>query len=198
MPLSESEIFKEFDRLAMTQIGFPNDFKALFFVGTSAKYITPHMVVTAFQEDFSSLTKKREKIIENFSRIEFLVDELIKIHVIGINHHRDAEFYSLYDKMGLGTKVKLLKEWKVLDNTLFSIFQKLIAVRNKVAHDVTLHDAIYNDVRIFSDRDEKEWNNFRADLQNMWGSLREIYRTYQQKEDWDLLLSQIELWQSSQ
>jgi len=196
---TDAEIFKEFERLTLNGIGFPQDFRILFLVGNSAKYITQHSAMTAFDDNISHmLPKKREKIIEVFSRIEFLVDELIKIHVIGINHHRETEFYSLYDRMGIGTKVKLLNGWKVIDGQFRSMLQNLISVRNSVAHDVSLHETTYNNEHIFTAIDHTEFDNFRADLQNAWALLREIYREKQEKEDWDLLLTEIDAWQISQ
>lgn len=196
---NDEQIFQEFERLASTQIGFPQDFHILFLVGNSAKYITQHSALTAFEDNIATpLPKRREKIIEVFSRIEFLVDELIKIYVIGINHHRETEFYSLYDKMGIGSKIRLLNEWGLIDGTFRATLQNLISVRNSVAHDVSLHETTYNDEHIFTARDVTQFDNFRADLQNAWAVLREIYREKQEQEDWDLLLDQIEAWQLSQ
>jgi len=198
-PRTDEEIFKEFERLSMTQIGFPQDFHILFLVGNSAKYITQHSALTAFEDNIAvPLPRKREKIIEVFSRVEFLVDELIKIHVIGINHPKESDFYSLYDKMGIGSKIRLLNEWGLIDGVFRASLQNLISVRNSVAHDVSLHETTYNGEHIFTARDGTQFNNFRADLQNAWATLREIYREKQDQEDWDLLIDQIDSWQLSE
>jgi len=100
--------------------------------------------------------------------------------------------------MGIGNKVRLLNEWEVIDGTLRAILQNLISVRNSVAHDVSLHETTYNNEHIFTAIDHTEFDNFRADLQNAWALLREIYREKQEKENWDLLLTQIDAWQIGQ
>jgi len=177
---NNEKIFQKFEELTKNQIGFPQDFRILFLVGNSAKYITQHSAMTAFEDNISEyLPKNRDKIISVFSRIEFLVDELIKIHIIGINHPHEPEFYSIYDRMGISRKIRLLNEWGVIDGNVRSVLQDLISVRNSIAHDVSLHEATYHNEHIFTARDHTEFDNFRADLQNAWKLLREIYREKQ-------------------
>jgi len=198
-PRSDAEIFTEFDRLVRTQVGLPPHFRALFLVGNSAKYITQHSAMTAFDENPTQhLLKKRDSIIEVFSRIEFLIDELIKIHVIGINHHRESEFFNLFEGMGIGRKIGILFDWDLITKELRDNVRKLLGVRNAVAHDVSLHDAIYNNEHILTAFNTEGWDKFKVDLQNAWGELREAYRVQQNNEDWDLLIAQIEAWQNSQ
>ena len=181
---TEAEIFQELKTAVTSQTGLPPNFRVLFLVGNTQMYVTQYSAMTAFGSSISDhLTKKRDRIIEVFTRIEFLVDELMRIHLIGINSPKDKEINDILDGMAIGRKLQFLKKWKLLSKDLQERLKDLIAVRNGVAHDVSLHNVFYKEKRIFAVIDNTFFNQFKEDLESTWNELLEVYRQIQNSQD---------------
>jgi len=170
----------------------PSYFRILFIVGQNQMYMTANSANIVFSTNISeSLTEHRERILEPFTRIEFLVDELIRIHLIGINSPKDKEINQILDGIGIARKFQYLYQWKIISNNHNKRLQNLIKVRNGVAHDVSLSNVLYKKKKIFQLGDKSNFNNFKTELENAWKELIEVYRKVQNSLDWDLFIDQI-------
>lgn len=132
-------------------------------------------------ELFSNLEEiDRGKILDIFSKIEFLVNEMIQTKVIGYDVDRSYLLDSILENISFSTKLSLLKEWGLFEGYEDRIFYKIKAimnVRNRLAHQWSPTESEYKKrplIQVFSD--------FKKDLKKCWIDLIEIYSKEQDQK----------------
>ena len=190
-----SEIFE----LIRNGKGFPANLRLYLVSENQQLFINKGNVHRAFYSNVSAthLAEKREPIIEIFSRFEFVIDEIIRLHVIGFRSTKEKNLLDLMDVLGAMRKVEFLYKWKLIPNNLKNSLKELFKVRNGVAHDIGLYSVLYKKAPVFKLVDKTNFNNFKTDLEKAWKKLQDIYINEEKKIDWDLFITELRAFQNS-
>jgi uncharacterized protein YutE (UPF0331/DUF86 family) len=125
------------------------------------------------QEDFGTINPghlKRGDILDSFSKIELIVNEIIEAKVLGENGQKQ-EFSDITNKIDLSQKIHLLKSWELIGEKTFSLLHKVRKVRNILAHSWHIKNAIYETDKTL----ETNFPKFQSDLKLIWKRLINVY-----------------------
>ena len=117
------------------------------------EFIKPHGIITHLSPD-------RESILDIFSKIEFIVNEILLNAIEPKNKKRQDE---MLDFLDLFTKIKLLSNWSLVDKRIKEKLFCLKEVRNGFAHNWSERDVEYKSQGI-----ENNFEDFRRDLLEIW------------------------------
>lgn len=120
----------------------------------------------------------RGNILDFFSKLEVLVNEIVQANILGLFSPKVREFDQVLSKVDFVDKVDLLVKWKVINNNLKKKIDDLRKVRNYYAHSWSESDTIPSYKKDdkgnpISLRDNIE--NFRKDSRVVMLGLIEIY-----------------------
>ena len=124
---------------------------------------------------FDHLQKDRGKILDAFAKFEFLIDELIRLKVMGYAAYENALVVDLIEKINLNNCISLLKKWRVIDNELGKKLCSLLEVRNQLAHVFSQSETRYKGQILMSYSVKDAFSVFIKDLQDAWKDLTDIY-----------------------
>lgn len=137
-------------------------------------FIKPHGIIT-------HLGLERGRILEIFSKIEFIINELIFAF---IKPEKKGKYLDeILNYLDLFTKIKLLKQWSIIDNKLFGKLMAVKEVRNGMAHIWSSWDIKYRSMPI-----GQNFFQFRDDLLYVWKEL--IVRNQENQPNVDDLIKQ--------
>jgi hypothetical protein len=174
-----------------------------------------------FSEDYivRVLPLDRGKILEWFSKLELVINELIQLQLLGFNSEHAEELDILLGRLNIWSKAGLLKKWNIIDNDLFDKLMKINQVRNKFAHVWDEKEVMYwtqytkesikeSPFRLLFEDIEKEFeseeeitvktsirtlfNDFKQDFEDVWKGLIVLYKMEQEKFDLDALIKQVQ------
>lgn len=128
------------------------------------QFIKPHGIITHLGLD-------RGDILDVFSKIEFIVNELISIH---IQPQDVGAFNEVLNYISFFIKIKLLNNWGIFDNKLTEKIMRIKEVRNGFAHNWSDSEIKYKSKPI---RDN--FFNFREDLLSIWKNLINVQQKNQ-------------------
>lgn len=172
------------------------------FLITDENYITMHgkkISITYIQNTDIFMAEylkcNRGSILDIFSKIEFLVNEIIILKVLGFKLEGDVYDKSLMlddilENIDLFSRAKILKEWKLIGNKLFDLFIKTKQIRNKFAHTWDINEIDYYGKEI-----KKNFPKFKEDISNVCSQLLEIYKSLQDKMDFEIIINKIKSFQ---
>lgn len=132
------------------------------------QFIKPHGAI-------KDLCLERGEILEIFSKIEFITNEIIINH---INPQEVEKFEEVLNYMDFFIKVKLLNEWGVINNKLKEKIICVKDVRNGFAHVWSEEEVKYKNKGI-----EENFVNFKQDLLYIWESLIKLNQDNQPNVD---------------
>jgi len=138
-------------------------------------FIKPHGIIT-------HLGLERGRILEIFSKIEFIINELI-FAFIKPEREKGKNLDEILNCLDLFTKIKLLKQWSIIDNKLFGKLMAVKEVRNGMAHIWSNWDIKYRSRSI-----EQNFFQFRDDLLYVWKEL--VVRNQENQPNIDDLIKQ--------
>jgi len=124
----------------------------------------------------------RGDILEAFSKIEFLINEIIIVYIRGFNS-MDEVLDDLLENIDLFTKTKILNKWERIDNQTKEKILKCREVRNGFAHKWSVEEIRYKDNPL-----KIVFPNFQQDLINVWKALILAYQKQLSSLDLDKLL----------
>jgi len=185
-------------KLVMNGKGLPSDLRLYLITGNNQIYINKGHAMRVFSSEITDkLTEKRERILEPFTKIEFIIDELIRLHIIGFRSTKEKDFLNLIDFLGTSRKIGLLYKWEIFSKNLKNLLDDLIKVRNGVAHDISLAEVEYKKEPVFKLVDKENFETFKKDLKSAWSELTKTYVKEEEKIDWDQLITELEAYQRS-
>lgn len=129
-------------------------------------------------EVVGSLKCERGDILDLFSKMEFLVNELIILEMLGAG---SAEAYRMDDvlaQIDFFGRLRLLRKWGVLDGRLVESLNQAKQVRNGFAHSWGVEEVLYKEKPV-----EENFGAFKKDMKEAWGGLVEVYKEKQKKYD---------------
>jgi len=141
-------------------------------------FIKPHGIIT-------HLGLERGRILEIFSKIEFIINEL-NFAFIKPEREKSEYFDEILNCLDLFTKIKLLKQWSIIDKKLFGKLMAVKEVRNGMAHNWSSWDIKYRSVPI-----GQNFFQFRDDLLYVWKEL--VIRNQENQSNIDDLIKQLKI-----
>lgn len=131
----------------------------------------------------SKLRVKRAEILDFFSKLEFLVKEMISARILGLFSANAYEFDEMLQKITFSGCIDLLFKWRIIDSHLKRKLEKLANVRNQLAHS-------WNERHVFYKQDSKKrpipltenLEEFKTDAQEVWIGLINIHMRAEVKD----------------
>lgn len=133
----------------------------------------------------------RGSILDIFSKIEFLVNEIIILKVLGFKLEGEVYDKSLMlddvlDNIDLSSRVKILNKWQLINNNLKELLMQTRKIRNGFAHVWDIDDIDYHKKKI-----KENFPKFKEDISNICSKLLDIYKSLQDKIDFETLINRI-------
>ena len=128
------------------------------------------------------LNKNRTSLLEAFSKIGFLFDELIRLRIVGyVNDSSSKELLYLLNLIPINRKIRTFLDWKVFNPKFTKHMSRLFEVRNDVMHCVSLNEVNYSPGKRMSVGTIAGFNKFKKDMERSWFELIQIYKLQQKR-----------------
>jgi hypothetical protein len=171
----KEEISELFDYLKSSRIrNFPKNLR-LFLIDEDAYiWIYKGELEYAIGHNYRVflLNLNRGKILDLFSKLEFIVNEIIQLELLGFNSEKSYLLDDILENVDLFSRIRLLKEWNVIDNTLLNQLMQIKQVRNGFAHAWKIKTVKYK-----GDLIKKKFGEFRDDMNSIVTNLILIYNS---------------------
>lgn len=168
----DEKLIYELNKLIMEKRIWP---EKIFIVGKK-KYFLVYQGITSNgmnAEEFGTIIPKHLKrgdILDSFSKIELIINEIFESEVLGKDGKRRS-FSDIVEKIDLSQKVHLLKSWELISQETFYLLHKVRKVRNIIAHSWHIKNAIYEKDKTL----ETNFKQFQEDLKLIWSRLINVY-----------------------
>lgn len=168
----DGNLIKELDKIMFEKKIWP---EKLFIVGKK-NYLLVYQNITSHGmhvEEFGVIVPKHLKrgdILDSFSKIELIINEIIESIVLG-DGGKKKKFGEITDKIDLSQKIHLLKSWNLISQKTFELLHKLKLVRNVLAHSWHIKNAVYGKDRTL----ETNFQKFQEDIKLVWIRLINVY-----------------------
>lgn len=129
----------------------------------------------------------RGEILEAFSKIEFLTNEIIRLKLLGYESDQLDFLDELLEKVDFSRKYNLLTEHEIIDKSLRDALARVKKVRDKFAHVWITNSIPYRDGKTL----EQEFDSFKQDLEALWSATIDAYKIEQSKIDLSNILQEI-------
>jgi hypothetical protein len=181
-----SDFNKELDKfivdLTKKRPPIPEDF--FLFLITEETYIRMHKGNLNIGKNYvdtvvlnpKKLALDRGQILEVFSKMEFLLNELTHLLVIDYSEIKREMFNDVLENVNLHRRIELLRKWRLIPNGECNQLQELKSVRNDFAHAWDNKEIFYKGQCI-----ENNFEEFKTDLKDSWLILVDVYKEQQQK-----------------
>jgi hypothetical protein len=123
------------------------------------------------------LKAERGDIINFFSKLEFLVNELIQARILGLFSEKAYDFDLLLEHIDFSGRIALMKKWGIINNKEKNKITEIASVRNQLAHRWNEREVLYgkdsdgNGITII-----KNIKKFREDAEQVWMNLINKYK----------------------
>lgn len=137
------------------------------------------------------LKLERGKILEAFSRLEFIVNEILKFELLGVptantDWSKRKFFDDIMNYVDLSSRINCLCERMNLKGKLKQKLHNLRKLRNAYAHTWAEEDIQYKNKPIAT---KACFEEFKNDFREAWKSLYDIYRSQQNEISIDKVIS---------
>ncbi|TKJ44966.1 hypothetical protein CEE35_05790 [Candidatus Aerophobetes bacterium Ae_b3b] len=133
-----------------------------------------------------NLNLERGAVLDIFAKLEFFVNELIQLKLLGPSHKKGQILDDILQYVDFFSRVRFLKEWDIIDNHLSNLLYQTKQVRNGFAHSWSEDEIKYKGKLI-----KNNFSDFKQDLEEAWRRLVEIYKKEQEKIDIDKFIDSI-------
>jgi hypothetical protein len=125
----------------------------------------------------------RGEILDFFAKLEFLVNELIPARFLGLFSEKAYEFDDLLESMNFHERIRLLKQWGIIDNNLMKRMRAIFAVRNQLAHRWNEKEAYYKeDTNGKKVRLGENFEKFKTDGESIWLDVIDKFMAEEEKD----------------
>lgn len=133
----------------------------------------------------------RGQILDFFSKLEGLIDEIIQATILGLFSPKVQEFDDILENVSFASSIDILIKWNVITSDLKGKINALRGLRNKMAHSWSERDVYYGKDKN-GNRISLQDNilQFREDAKYVWRGLINIYMKAEIK-DLHILLSKL-------
>lgn len=177
MEITEKELQETFSGMKI-----PGDIR--LFMITEKMYVRMYRGKVTWRllsEEFEFVRKlecERGEILDLFSKMEFMVNELIQLQVLGPNSREAGKLDDLLGHVDLFSRLRMLRKWGVLDNNTVEMLNQAKQVRNGFAHAWGNEEVLYKEKPI-----EENFVGFTRDMEEIWKALVDVYSVEQKKYD---------------
>lgn len=179
-----------FDILIIGRIKYPKDLKLLLITEKQILRMYNGQVNLILFKDEESIVKnmrfERGSVLSFFSKIEFLINELIRLKLSIYEGVERIRLDDLLIRINMRFKLDFLKKWGAINSNIRKKMDKLLSVRNDFAHLWSEKEIKYKERFL-----QKNFDNFKNDAIEVWKKLVEIYKTEQSKIDIDKIIKRI-------
>jgi len=175
-------------KLSIGTFSAPADIRLLITTGKLSIRLFEHERFVRLTADVhghvEALKPERGSILEIFSEIEFIINELIKFDIMGIpNRNTDWTARKIFEdailtNIDLKNKIKILQSRGLFDNKLSSKLFELKEVRNRYAH-FWIESRITYKGKPVEAATNSSFEEFKNDIIDVWKNLFEIYKVKQ-------------------
>lgn len=130
-----------------------------------------------------TLKAERGQILELFSKFEFLVNEVIKVHFFGLGNQSD--FDQLLSYVDLSNQIKILKQIGLINRSMQDKITALISVRNQFAHVWKTNEVKFIKVAI---TEQENFKKFKEHLEKVFDHIIGKYRKQLLENDFESFL----------
>jgi len=166
---------------------FPTNLR--LFLKTEKNYIRiiKKKITTSYSmEDFVDvkyLKCKRGDILDVFSKMEFIINEIVQLKLLGpklsgLNFEKTLMLDDLLEYVDFFSRLRLINTWGIIDKKLLNLIMHTKQVRNGFAHAWDESEVFYKGEKI-----KKNFIEFKLDIENIWKQILEIYKKEQEKID---------------
>ena len=157
----------------------------LYLISDTSHYFIHNGKVTSGFSNFK-LLKNRTSVLDSFSKMGFLFDEIIRLRIVGyVDNSSSKELHYLLNLIPINRKIRLFLDWKIFDPKFTKKMSRLFEVRNDTIHSISLDEVNYNPNVRASLGNEKGFNKFKKDLTDSWNTLIKIYLIEQNRINLD-------------
>jgi len=162
------------------------------FLITEKEYVRVHNGLHSGgvqSEDYGlikNLKLDRGQILSIFSKLEFLLRELISLKLLEYNAEKRQMMDDILENLRLHQMIEIINEWGIVDNTAKNKLIELKKVRNSFAHSWSKYEVYYEGKPIKS-----VFEKFKLDFLEVWKILIERYKIEQEKIDIDKIINSI-------
>jgi len=161
----------------------PNDIR-LYLIFNKKHYLINNGNIKHGFSNNLKLNKNKTSVLDAFSKMGFLFDELIRLRIVGYVHNSSSkELLYLLNLIPINRKIRTFLDWGVFDPKFTKQMSRLFEVRNDVLHSITLNEVDYTPGKTMSMRTIAGFNKFKKDMENSWFELIRIYNSQQAKID---------------
>ena len=185
MEITEKELQDTFSKMKI-----PKDIR--LFMITKNMYVRIYQGKVTWRllsEEFEFVKKmkcERGEILDLFSKMEFMINELIQLNLLGANEEGAEKLDDLLAQADFFSRLKLLRKWKSLNNKTVEMLNQAKQVRNGFAHAWGIEEVLYKEKPI-----EENFETFKKDMEEIWRALVEVYSVEQKKYDIDEIFEKI-------
>ena len=138
--------------------------------------------------DIENLKFDRGEILSLFSKLEFLVNEILRLHFFGLSSKDD--FDKLLEYIDLSRRVKTLSDLKIITSSISKKMGNTSYVRNQIAHVWNLNGIKYLEKRL---QDEENMLRFKADMEEIFKAMIEAYHSQLIKNNFESYIDKLTL-----
>jgi len=162
----------------------PKNIRLFLTTEIDAHYLNKGQVQHESHEmDFKFLVNERGSILNSFTRVEFLMTELIRLMILGYEVEKSEMILDVISAVPINRKITSLKKWKVIDSELAKTLIALFDVRNGFAHKFSIDEITYKNKPMNKYINEGTFEKFRKDLEKSWREMIKSYIKEQNKID---------------
>jgi hypothetical protein len=177
MEITEKELQETFSRM-----NIPRDIR--LFMITEKMYVRMYRGKVTWRllsEEFEFVRKLecgRGEILDLFSKMEFLVNELIQLQVLGPNSAKAEKLDDVLGHVDFFSRLRMLRRWGLLENKTVEMLNQAKQVRNGFAHAWGTEEVFYKEKPV-----EENFGEFKRDMEEAWKALIGVYSVEQKKYD---------------
>jgi hypothetical protein len=132
-----------------------------------------------------SLKPDRGKILDFFSKLEVIINELIQSKVFGLFSTEGYTLDDILEFVDFSYRLRLLKKWEIFDNNLVDKISKVAKVRNQFAHRWSEGEVFYGE-KVEDGKKVKltiveNFSQFKNDVEEIWLEIIERYEIEERK-----------------
>ncbi|MBE8233384.1 MAG: hypothetical protein HAW67_06570 [Endozoicomonadaceae bacterium] len=162
-----------------------------FYIDKSYSYSLKDMKlhIEYSQHDFygiRTLTVDRGKILSIFSKLEFLMNECLRVYFFGLG--KTEEFEKLIEHVGFRHRVKCLQNYQVIPLSVSKKIGNVAFVRNQIAHMWRIEEILYLEKYLM---DSNVLKCFKKDFEEVFSSFIDGYHNLLEKSKFPEYLEQI-------
>jgi len=133
-----------------------------------------------------NLKFERGDILDLFSKLEFFVNEIFQLKMLGPNSDKGYILDKILENIDFFSRIRLLNDFGIIDSSLLNKLMQTKQVRNGFAHAWDEKEVIYK-----GDLIKARFSEFKQDLETIWKNLLDLYKNEQEKIDIRRIINQL-------